>query len=196
MVLLRFAELGVQAIIFTFGIIFNSIVLRNLWIARRYRRRMNHGGIKSECLHALVMNLTMADLMILLISIPTDIVPEHISWPYGLCACKFVSPLQDVCLTASALTFSAIALERYYVSKGKAHNESHAIIVLAVIWTTSCLTMGLPMAIHKQLISDDEMVMCDVIWPNKNVANFFLCYMIVLIGASAMTGIIVYCRIR
>ena len=52
------------------------------------------------------------------------------------------------------------------------------------------------MAIYKQLISDDEWVMCDVIWPNKNVANFFLCYMIVLIGASAMTGIIVYCRIR
>ncbi|XP_046858867.1 galanin receptor 2b-like [Xenia sp. Carnegie-2017] len=143
------------------------------------------------------MNLTMADLMILLISIPMDIVPEHISWPYGLFACKFLSPLQDVCLTASALTFSAIALERYFVSKGKAHNERRsAILAIAVIWTTSCLTMGLPMAFYKQLISDDEMVMCDVIWPNKNVANFFLGYMIVLIGGCALIGAVVYCRIR
>jgi cytochrome c biogenesis factor len=56
--------------------------------------------------------------------------------------------------------------------------------------------MGLPMAIYKQLITDDTRVECDIIWPNKYVADFFLFYMIALIGACAIMGALAYCGIR
>ena len=52
------------------------------------------------------------------------------------------------------------------------------------------------MAIYKELITDDHRIECDVVWPNKYVANLFLFYMIVLVGACALTGLIAYCRIR
>lgn len=77
--------------------------------------------MKRDCANLLVMNLAVADLLILLVSVPMDIIPEHISWPYGTIVCKFVSPIQDICLTASALTFGAIAVERYLLAKGVKH---------------------------------------------------------------------------
>ena len=52
------------------------------------------------------------------------------------------------------------------------------------------------MAIYKKIITDDNRLECDVVWPNKHVANFFLYYMILLIGACAVTGLIAYCGIR
>ena len=56
--------------------------------------------------------------------------------------------------------------------------------------------MGLPMAMYKQLITDDERIECDIIWPNKYVANFFLYFMIALVGACVITGTLAYCGIR
>lgn len=52
------------------------------------------------------------------------------------------------------------------------------------------------MAIYKQLITDDNRIECDIIWPNEHVANFFLYYMIVFITACAITGGLAYCGIR
>lgn len=78
--------------------------------------------MKNDCVNLLVMNLAIADLLILVVSIPMDVVPEHISWPYGTFVCKFISPIQDICLTGSTLTFSVIAVERYLVSRGVVHH--------------------------------------------------------------------------
>lgn len=52
------------------------------------------------------------------------------------------------------------------------------------------------MAIYKEVITDDNRLECDLVWPNKHVANFFVYFMILLIGACAFTGLIAYCGIR
>jgi hypothetical protein len=118
--LVRLIELTAIGVIFFFGVICNCVVIRSISLARSMRGAATY-NIKNECVNLLVMNLAVTDLLILLVSIPMDIVPEHMSWPYGTFVCKFISPFQDICLTASALTFSAIAVERYLVSKGLAH---------------------------------------------------------------------------
>ena len=56
--------------------------------------------------------------------------------------------------------------------------------------------MGLPMALYKELITDENRIECDIIWPNKYVADFFLYYMIVLIAVCAITGACAYYGIR
>lgn len=118
--LARIIELTVIGLIFFFGVLCNCVVIRSIFLARRMRGLASY-NIKNDCINLLVLNLALTDLLILLVSIPMDIVTEHISWPYGTFVCKFVSPIQDVSLTASTMTFSAIAIERYLVSRGLSH---------------------------------------------------------------------------
>ena len=118
--LVQIIELVAVGVIFFFGIICNCIVIRSICLSRSMRTSILY-NIKNDCTNLLVMNLAITDLLVLLVSVPMDIVPEHLSWPYGVFVCKAFSPIQDICLTASTLTFSAIAVERYLVSKGTAH---------------------------------------------------------------------------
>ena len=118
--IIRIVELATIGIIFFFGVLCNCVVIRSICLVRRTRGTVSY-NIKNECVNLLVMNLAITDLLTLIVSIPMDVVPEHISWPYGTFICKFISPIQDICLTASTLTFSAIAVERYLVSKGVHH---------------------------------------------------------------------------
>lgn len=114
------AQLIAVGLIFFFGVICNCVVIRSISLSRKMRTATLY-NIKNECTNLLVMNLAITDLLTLLVSIPMDVIPEHVSWPYGTFSCKIFSPIQDVCLTVSALTFSAIAVERYLISKGVAH---------------------------------------------------------------------------
>ena len=129
MALAKIVELIAVGVIFFFGVICNCIVIRSISLSRNMRTAILY-NIKNDCTNLLVMNLAITDLLILLVSIPMDVVPEHLSWPYGTFVCKFFSPIQDVCLTASTLTFSAIAVERYLISKGVSHQGMrHAKLV-------------------------------------------------------------------
>lgn len=194
--LVKVFELFVVGVIFLGGIICNVLVILGSFVIQLKKTHTLHNG-QNGCLRLLIINLATADLLVLLISVPTDVTAQYVSWPFGEFTCKFISPIQDICMSTATLTFAAIAVERYLVANGNGHRSTvNGKRVIFGIWVASWLTMGLPLAMYKKLVRDGNRLLCDVIWPNVYVGRFFLFYIIVLVFGSAITAAISYCSIR
>lgn len=186
-------EILAYGIIFLGGAIANVLVIRGTYLILAKKAPTAYNP-QNECKNLLIINLAVADLVIIIVSIPTDVIPGYVGWPFGEFACKFISPIQDVCMGTSALTFAALAIERYLVTKGRPQHSGKRILL--GIWLASWLTLGIPFAKYKQIIVDEDRLECDIIWPNIYVARFFLAYCFFLFVGSAITGAICYGSIR
>ena len=71
----------------------------------------------------LVLNLTVADLAIVLITIPYNLINPFISWPFGDIGCKYlIMPTMEHFAGVCVLTHTAISMARYANIK-RAHQE-------------------------------------------------------------------------
>lgn len=186
-------EILAYSVIFLGGAIANVLVILGMYLILA-KKTLTVYNPQNECKNLLITNLAVADLVIIIVSVPTDVIPGYVGWPFGEFACKFISPIQDVCMGTSALTFAALAIERYLVIKGRTQHSGKR--VLLGIWLASWLTIGIPFAKYKHIVVDKGKPECDIIWPNIYVARFFLAYTLLLVVGSAITAIICYGSIR
>ena len=92
------------SIIFILSVPLNFLVLWTVWRQRRRKSRVN----------LLVLHLTIADLLITFINIPTDVVWFHtVAWLAGNAMCKVIMFLETFAMYASSFVLIVISIDRY-----------------------------------------------------------------------------------
>ena len=102
--------------------------------------------------NVMMMNLTLGDLLYLVISAPIHIEHEiHACWQFGIMGCKLINSLQTVGICVCVLSLTAVSGERYMaitrqvrIGRGKA--KCQTAILVTIIWLLA-IAFGLPMAI-------------------------------------------------
>ena len=94
-----------------------------------------------------VLNLTITDLCVCLISVPFDLIEIAMGyWPFGAFLCKVIYPLQTVFMAVSVFTMLCMALERHRAIvkplKGRKRKKCLAFVMFAV-WI-SCISLVSP----------------------------------------------------
>ncbi|CAM1325991.1 Ethr (predicted) [Pycnogonum litorale] len=92
-----------------------------------------------------LVNLSIADLLILVICVPTVLVEIHSqpeTWILGKIMCKIVPYLESTVAHGSILTILAISFERYYaicqpLRAGYKCTNSRATIIILVVWSVA-----------------------------------------------------------
>ncbi|CAL1281528.1 unnamed protein product [Larinioides sclopetarius] len=122
----------------TLGTLGNILVVVVIWKAKELRSSMS----------LFLVNLSLADLMILLMCVPLVLVELHTnlsSWLLGEGMCKVVPYVQMTTEHASVLTILAISFERYYaicqpLKAGYKCTPMRALVIIAVIWLVAALS--------------------------------------------------------
>ena len=147
-----------------------------------------------------IINLAIADLAIILVALPTDMVTHFTSWPFGEFSCKFVYPLRDVFVFVAIMTVTGLSIERYWVITGPFKtkpNPKHARVIIVSIWVVGYLFAGLPMVFVMKLINetgDGRIIICDPAWSSttEQKAHVLLCIACIVLPACIIT----FCYIR
>lgn len=125
-----------SAIMCLLGLLGNSIVLTISLKRRRKRTPTNW----------FLINLTISNLAIVIITIPMNVVLTHISWPFGDYGCQyFVMPVMEHFASVCVLTHTAISLARYLVvcKNGQTIMKVGLIkLCIALIWICSFLVVS------------------------------------------------------
>lgn len=118
---------------------------------------------------ALIMNLAVADILILVYGVPFLFMQEtkvHLSD----FVCRFLSPLRDALALTSILTIMAISVERAIAVISPFALETthrHTRYGIASIWITAYLLVGLPMAFVMDSSEGDHQ--CYPMWKNRKL---------------------------
>lgn len=95
-----------------------------------------------------IVNLAVADMGALCISMPMAMIGQVTDWPFGRIVCRFLNPLKDLFLHVSIITLTAIAIDRYihttYPFKPQISIYKVKLII-ALIWLVDYLLVPLPM---------------------------------------------------
>ncbi|XP_037559118.1 neuropeptide SIFamide receptor [Dermacentor silvarum] len=172
--------------VFVVGVVGNCCVLRVV---------SRNASMKNSAFHALLVNLAVADLMVIVFCLPVTLVGHLFGpWLLGLFVCKSVSYLQGVSVCASVNTLMAISIDRYYAicyPMKRQISLRTCRVVIAVIWAFS-LTITLPWTFFFRLMpmlseSETTLQVCREDWPTEGmgvlyfiVANLVLCYLLPL----------------
>ncbi|WAR28368.1 OX1R-like protein, partial [Mya arenaria] len=125
------------ALTFIVGVLGNVLVCFAVWRNREMRTITN----------IFMVNLSVADLMVLLILLPTALVADVTeTWLIGTAMCKLSISLGTMCISVSILTLCAISIERWYAicrPLSFHSNIQRARIIIGAIWTVS-ICVALP----------------------------------------------------
>ena len=122
----------------------------------------------------LVFNLAIADLAIVFITIPYNLINPYISWPFGSLGCKYlIMPTMEHFASVCVLTHTAISLARYVnISQPQevvTINAAKSIIFL--IWLVSFLVLSATLmgflGEFKLKTGVDDQLVCVLVWKSK-----------------------------
>ncbi|XP_028405367.1 delta-type opioid receptor-like [Dendronephthya gigantea] len=176
------------------GFVANVLVLM---AASQLRKHRTHRNTRSTYY---IINLAIADLAIILLALPTEMVKHFTSWPFGEFSCKFLYPLRDVFVFVAIMTVTGLSIERYWVITGPFKtkpNPKHARVIIVSIWVVGYLLAGLPMVFVMKLISespDGRIIMCDPSWGSYTEEKVHVLLSIACIILPAC--VITFCYIR
>lgn len=172
--------------VFVVGVVGNCCVLRVV---------SRNASMKNSAFHALLVNLAVADLMVIVFCLPVTLVGHLFGpWILGLFVCKSVSYLQGVSVCASVNTLMAISIDRYYAicyPMKRQISLRACRVVIGLIWVFS-LTITLPWTFFFRLMpmltdSETTLQVCREDWPTESmgvlyfvVANLVICYLLPL----------------
>ncbi|KAM3877068.1 C3a anaphylatoxin chemotactic receptor [Diretmus argenteus] len=112
----RAVQIVVTLIIFLVGVPLNGLVVWALgWRTRRriQRRGSNHETRSASTFRVYVLNLALADLVLLLRTpLMLGYLAHNYSWPFGWAFCRLIVFLRGLGLYAAAFLLCAVALER------------------------------------------------------------------------------------
>lgn len=187
-------QLCLFSLIAVVGLVANVLVLVS---ASQLKRQRNYRSLRSTYY---IINLAIADLAIILLALPTDMIPYFISWPFGEFSCKFLFPLRDVFVFVAIMTVTGLSIERYWVITGPFKtkpNPKHAKLIIVGVWIVGYLFAGLPMVFVMKLVKkseDERMIACDTTWNTETEKRVHI-----LLGIASIvlpSCIITFCYIR
>lgn len=187
-------QLCLFSLIAVVGFIANVMVLV---AASQLRRLRNNRSPRSTYY---IINLAVADLAIILLALPTDLLPYFSSWPFGEFACRFLYPLRDVFVFVAIMTVTGLSIERYWVITGPFKtkpNPKHARVIIMSIWVVGYLFSALPLVFVMKLVdvsNAGKMIVCETVWRSETERKVHvLLTIMVLVFPSC---IITFCYIR
>uniref|UniRef100_T1JGH4 G-protein coupled receptors family 1 profile domain-containing protein n=1 Tax=Strigamia maritima TaxID=126957 RepID=T1JGH4_STRMM len=140
-------------LVFFVGVFGNLLVPLVIWRNKDMRNSTN----------LFLVNLSVADLLVLLVCMPTVIVEIHSakpeSWILGEGMCKAVPFLELTMAHGSVLTILAISFERYYaickpLTASYKLTQGRGCIIIILIWLLACLTTSPVLAIAEYTYRD------------------------------------------
>ncbi|XP_048814374.1 G-protein coupled receptor 83 [Lagopus muta] len=164
-----------------------------------------HVIIKSKCLRSatslFIVNLAVADIMITLLNTPFTLARfVNSTWIFGKGMCHVSRFAQYCSLHVSALTLTAIAVDRHQVIMHPLKPRlpmAKGIIYVSVIWVMAAC-FSLPHAIYQKLFTfeySEEVTRClcipdfpepaDLFWKYLDLTTFVLLYVLPLLIISA-----------
>ena len=161
------------AVFSVFGIVGNGLLLVVILINPSLRTSPN----------MMMLNLTLGDLIYLLISAPIHIEHEiHPCWQFGNIGCKVINTLQNIGISVCVLSLTAVSGERYMaitrkvrVGRGKA--KCQTAIIVTLIWTLA-VVFSLPLAFMAEVKFD---VICMPLpFDHINSKIYVMCYFIMM----------------
>ena len=128
-------QLGLYPVIFLFGLIGNLLVLMVIKGKSRDRKLNDF----------FILNLALADLTVLTVSIPVDFSLKFRPFPSGILLCKVLWPLMTIGFFASIFTLTVMALERWRaIAKPLSPRltTKQVVRVLLLIWAAATLCVA------------------------------------------------------
>lgn len=155
------------------GFIGNTLLIDTILRWREMRTPCNY----------LILNNAVADLGVVLIAAPLNIVATYRGWVLGEAACRILAPTQDVFVVVSVITYTIIAWERYraVMSPFKSHLTLKNILIAAVIiWVIAYLGTGLPMAMLVSVVTTRGQSHCMASFPSDIARQLYEVYLVVV----------------
>ncbi|XP_077999614.1 prolactin-releasing peptide receptor-like [Glandiceps talaboti] len=139
--------------------------------------------IKSE-MNKLLVNLSVADICMVLFCMPFTfayVVIRH--WVFGNIMCPLVFFIQQVSVSVSICTLTAIGIDRYFAVSNpiarKAAGSRSKYVVMATWIVAICLSI--PELVVVRTFIDKTTIQCNERWPDANTA---LVYEVVIVSIS------------
>ncbi|GAB0182945.1 galanin receptor type 1 [Grus japonensis] len=185
----NFITLIVFGLIFTLGVLGNSLVITVLARSKPGKRR--------STTNIFILNLSIADLAYLLFCIPFQstvyVLP---TWVLGAFICKFIHYFFTVSMLVSIFTLSAMSVDRYVAIVHSRRSSAlrvsrNALLGVGLIWALS-FAMASPVAHHQRLFHREasNQTFCWEHWPNPHhkkvyvVCTFVFGYLLPLLLIS------------
>eukprot|EP00075_Anas_platyrhynchos_P000827 XP_005012896.2 probable G-protein coupled receptor 83 [Anas platyrhynchos] len=164
-----------------------------------------HVGVKSRRLRSatslFIVNLAVADIMITLLNTPFTLARfVNSSWVFGKGMCHVSRFAQYCSLHVSALTLTAIAVDRHQVIMHPLKpriSTAKGVIYISIIWVMAAC-FSLPHAIYQKLFTfeySEDVTRClclpdfpepaDLFWKYLDLTTFILLYVLPLVIISA-----------
>lgn len=168
------------------GTIGNSLVLFSL-LSKRRRKRMSANDV-------FILNLTVADLMLLLIFIPYTLYIRLAAFHPTAFVCKFTAPLITIALGGMVYTLTAMAVHRCLVITRPFRQECsirRAAIVVAFIWLAS-ISLSIPkISVATPYTSPFGVTRCRSLWKTLSRKRSYTASLFVLRFAIPFSIIII-----
>lgn len=141
--------------------------------------------LRTPC-YSLILSIAIADLGMALIAAPQRIIENYIGWPFGKFLCNFLASIQELFVSVSVVTHTAIALERYRVIVQPFKNRMRiktAKLAVAAIWLACYITAALPQALMLDLRYHDSLndkLYCSPVFPTLTIRRVYEVYLVVV----------------
>ena len=145
-------------------------------------------------------NLSISDILILLVYVPTQIVyvKDHGEWRMGLLMCKMLNSLLPIALSCTICILLAIAGDRLWAvlrpMDWKVYSHRTSKRILPIIWVLS-VAPNIPLIIYPKLIqgSDSSSQVCSEGWSDMKDRNIFWTSMFVCAFCIPLIALLVFC---
>ncbi|XP_070551074.1 RYamide receptor-like [Ptychodera flava] len=156
----------------------NTLAITILAFGNRVRTHFN----------SYLINLAVSDLVMAIMCMPfTTIALALQQWPFGAAMCPFVLYLQQVSVTASVYTLTAIAIDRYMAVVHPLRAKTSFIrpaLVNVMVWVVSMLLGIVQLFKAKRrafvIASGDIYYQCDEVWTNQKHKIIYELFIVVI----------------
>lgn len=140
----------------------NILIISSIWRVKKLRQVFSS---------VLVMNLAFCDVLLVLFSIPADMVESHtVSYPFSRFGCKLISPVATYYVNCIAITLTLISVERYLIIRYnlKFGSGMRRKVIVVIIIHLVALSIVIPYIMNQDIRLDDNGEMsCEEIWENE-----------------------------
>lgn len=135
----KYSFFTIYVVLFVLGLVSNFLVIYFVIVNKRVKSMTNK----------LIINLSLADLLVVLVCIPVTATSEFYfdQWELGRGLCYTTSFVQGVSVAVSVLTLTTISIDRYFIICNPMKVRSvltggRARIVVTCVWVLSALIMS------------------------------------------------------
>ncbi|XP_065667421.1 galanin receptor 2a isoform X1 [Hydra vulgaris] len=125
----------------------------------------------------MILNLSIADLWVALLSIPLEIPMElnNKQWIYGKTFCSIFYPLQTSCVYGSVFTLVALSFSRFWAIVKPFNRQPNifmAKVLIGFIWICSFIVVIPYMSVLNYSEDDDGVQHCEEKWTNTQKRTY------------------------